>query len=176
MRDQSRRGRAPQSAASSGGTIRTTYRRTLRAALAILATGTGLVAIYSCSLIVDTQSQQCQSDGDCATLFGAGSTCHTATGVCMTTSASSSSSSSSSNSGSGSSSSGSPPTCDVDGGIDGGGCYNSSLTVMCPLDTNAQILNACGGTCTGFDNATRLTHWDGGALPSLPATPPDGGM
>ena len=54
-----------------------------------------------------------------------------------------------------------PPSCAPDGGT---GCFT------CP-QTNNQILNQCapsGDQCTHFDNATRLTFWDGGALPPAP--------
>jgi hypothetical protein len=66
------------------------------------------------------------------------------------------------------------PSCDVDGGIDGGGCYDDSLA-MCPATTNVQLLNACTMGCIGFDNGQLKGFVDGG-LPSLPTTGPDGGF
>jgi hypothetical protein len=151
--------------------LRSTSHRTLRAALAILAAGAGLLAIYSCSLIVDTQSQQCTQDSDCQQFANA--TCDTATGACVP-------SATSSGSGSGSSSGG-VATCDVDGGIDGGGCYDDSLAT-CSLSTdpvvlNSELLNGCTTGCVPFDNSARvLGLLAGGQLPPLPSQAPDGGM
>ncbi len=59
--------------------------------------------------------------------------------------------------------------CDVDGGIDGGGCY------ACPPTSDPEYLNACTTGCIAFDN-TRVTKLDGGVLPPLPLPGPDGGM
>jgi hypothetical protein len=180
MSDLSRGGRgrrsAPQTPASSGGQLRPSYRRTLRAALAILAAGVGLAGIYSCSLIVDSQSQQCKQTSDCSAAFGSGSTCDTATGLCTSTSTSSTGGGSASSSSSNGSSGGSP--CDVDGGIAGGGCYNSSLAT-CPLSTtptilNSELLNACTTGCVPFDNS--VLGLVGGQLPPLPIPGPDGGF
>jgi hypothetical protein len=161
---------------------RSTYRRRLRAALAILAAGVGLAAIYSCSLVVDSQSQQCKQDSDCSA-FGSGVTCHIATGLCVSSSTSGSSSSGGggpSSSSSSSSSSGSP--CNVDGGIDGGGCYNDSLA-MCPLSETpavltSELLNACTSGCVAFDDSARVPALlPGGKLPQLPTNGPnDAGM
>ncbi len=163
-------------------------RRVLRVALAIVAAGVGLATLYSCSLIVDTQSQQCQADSDC-TQFGTGVTCDKTNGICVggtttgsgttssgttTSSSSTTSSTGSTTSSSSTSSSGSP--CDVDGGIDAGGCYDDSLAT-CPISTtnaNAQLLNACTTGCIPFDDTTVKGLVDGG-LPGLP-NPPDGGL
>jgi hypothetical protein len=49
----------------------------------IAAAGLGLLAIYSCSLIVQTPSQQCQMDVDCTGPFGGGAKCDTTNGVCV---------------------------------------------------------------------------------------------
>jgi hypothetical protein len=149
-------------------------RRNLRLALAIVAAGTGLATVYSCSLIVDTQSQQCQADSDCAQ-FGMAK-CDTTNGICVasTTTSGSTTSGSTGSASSSSGSSGSP--CDVDGGIAGGGCYNDSLSA-CPLsaeNANAQLLNACTTGCVPFDDTTVKGLVDGG-LPGLP-NPPDGGL
>jgi hypothetical protein len=165
-----------------------TPRHPLRTVAAILAAGVGLAAIYSCSLIVDTQSQQCQSNQDCVTMFGAGSTCSTAMGgVCLTaattsssstgtTSTTGSSTSTSSTTTSSTSSSSGTVSCDVDGGIDGGGCYDDSLAT-CQATSNAEILNACTTGCIAFDNGTLKGFVDAGlALPALPTPGPDGGL
>jgi hypothetical protein len=60
-------------------------------------------------------------------------------------------------------------TCDVDGGIAGGGCY------ACPPmgttdEINSELLNACTKSqCFPFDNQTRIAALaDGGMLPPLP--------
>jgi hypothetical protein len=149
--------------------FRSTSHRTLRVAAAILAAGTGLGAIYSCSLIVDSQAHQCQKDGDCQP-FGSDVTCDTALGVCVARSTSSGSSTSTSSSGA--------PTCDVNGGIDGGGCYNDSLA-MCPLSAtpavlNSQLLNGCTTGCVPFNNS--VLGLVNGQLPPLPNPGPDGGF
>src|SRR5262245_29873908 len=111
----------------------TTKRRVLRVAAAILS----LSLLYSCSLIVETKSQQCQEDRDCVAFIGA--SCDKTKGICVgggtggstssatassTSSTSSSSSSSSTTTATSSSSSSGSPGCDVDGGIDGGGCFS----------------------------------------------------
>ncbi len=146
-------------------------RRTLRAVAATLAAGAGLAAIYSCSLIVDTQSQQCQADSDCA-MFGAGAVCNTAMGVCtqLTTGSSGTTTGTSTST---TSSTGGPMDCDVDGGVDGGGCY--AATGTCAPTTNAELLNACSDGCIPFDDTAVKGLLAGGALPPLP-TPPDGGL
>jgi hypothetical protein len=171
---------------------RSTSRRTLRTIATVLAAGVGLAAIYSCSLIVETQSQQCTQDSDCA-MFGNAAKCNKAAGACECTGAScsltSSSATTTSTTGSNTSTTTSTsttttsstsstsggPTCDVDGGIAGGGCYNDSLA-NCLATTNSELLNACTTGCTGFDNAMRIPTWDGGALPLLPMPGPDGGF
>jgi hypothetical protein len=150
----------------------TSPRRLLARAAVVVAAALGLLAVYSCSLIVETSSTQCQTDMDCANIAGYPK-CNTATGVCVTNGSSSSSGMSSS--GTTSSSSGSPPSCDVDGGIDAGGCYDTSLA-MCSMNLdNSQLLNGCTTGCIAFDN-TRVTLLDGGVLPALPNPGPDGGM
>ena len=65
-------------------------------------------------------------------------------------------------------------SCDVDGGIDGGGCYNGSLATCTDTD-NAHLLNGCTTGCIAFDNK-KVTLLDGGVLPGLPMPGPDGGM
>ncbi len=166
--------------------LRSTPRRTLRAALAILAAGAALATVYSCSLIVDQQSQQCQTDADCSQFAGA--KCNTASGVCVsatmgsgggtsTSSTSSTTSTGSTTTSSSSTSTSGAPSCDVDGGIDAGGCYDTgSTTLMCVAATNSELLNQCAAGCSPFNNAARLKNWDGGALPQLPMPGPDGGM
>jgi hypothetical protein len=137
---------------------RTSRRRLLTRVGFLVAVVAGLAVVYSCSLIVDTQSQQCQSNSDCAGFPGA--TCNTTLGVCVGTS----------------SEGGSGEGCDVDGGINGGGCYNTSLAA-CVATSNAQLLNACTTGCTPFDNSMLKGFVDAGfALPDLPVPGPDGGL
>jgi hypothetical protein len=132
-------------------------RRLPRTALAIVAAGLGLAAIYSCSLIVETRSQQCQADADCTMAGFPNSKCDTMNGVCVM--ATGSSGSGSSGSSTGSSSSG-VATCTVGG-----------------TDPNLELLNACtDGGCTPFNNLARIPAWDGGELPPLNDAGPDGGM
>jgi hypothetical protein len=122
----------------------------------------GLMAIYSCSLIVSTNDQQCQSDNDCA-LLASGSTCDKAHNVCLAPPGSTSSTTTSSTSSSGSS-------CDVDGGIGAGGCSSCA-----PTDNNT-LLNHCTDGCFAFDNGRVKDLAADGGLPQLPNPPPDGGM
>lgn len=137
----------------------------LRRAGAWLALALGLSAMYSCSLLVENRTQQCQKDADCTAIGG--TTCDLATHLCNGGATSSSGSSSSGTSSSTSSSSG-MTGCDVDGGIDAGGCYN------CAATTDREFLDHCtGASCKPFDRS-RLTHLTAtGALPPLPA--PDAG-
>ena len=126
-------------------------RRAARLLAGVAAVSTALAALYSCSLIVDTQSQQCQMDSDCSAF--AGSHCDTAEGVCV---------------GRTSTGSGGAGTCGVDGGIDGGGCY------ACTPGDDSEYLNECtGATCIPFDNTRVTLLGPGGTLPQLPT--PDGG-
>jgi hypothetical protein len=143
-------------------------RRFLKHVGAFLAAATGLAAVYSCSLIVETRSQQCMQDSDCASFSGYGK-CDTTSGLCVSTSTSTNSSSGSSSGSSGN------VGCDLDGGIEGGGCYNGG-TASCPApSTNSELLNQCTtGSCYPFDD-TSVHGLVNGALPSLPR-PPDGGM
>jgi hypothetical protein len=146
---------------------RSSPRRLVRATLAIVAAAVGLLAVYSCSLIVETQSQQCQSTADCA-MFG-NATCDLTTGVCVSASTTSSSTTTTS-------SSGAPAGCDVDGGIAGGGCYDDTLAA-CPATTNAELLNACTTGCVPFDNSVRVPGLlAGDQLPELPTPGPDAGF
>jgi Cys-rich repeat protein len=129
-------------------------------ALAVFA----LFTAVACSLLVENSGEQCQSDKDCGSGFRCEKNiCVTAAGIGgsggMSTSSASSSSSSSS----------SGTTCDVDGGIQGGGCFD------CEPTSNAELLNHCTDSqCFPFDNAKRIEALaDGGKLPPLPT--PDGG-
>jgi len=155
----------------------------------LVACGALAVSVLACSLIVSTNSTQCQVDSDC-TPFAAGATCNPTTQTCVapgsstastgaassSSSGSPSSSSSTSSSGgsasssSSSSSSSSGTSCDVDGGIDGGGCY------ACMPTDNETLLNACTTGCIPFDNDRVTVLLDGGTLPPLPSPGPDVGM
>jgi hypothetical protein len=139
-------------------------RRSTRAVASAVCVVVGLMAIYSCSLIVETSSQQCQKDGDCLT-FSPTATCDPSTHVCVP--------GTSSSSGTGTTSSSGGTGCNVDGGIDGGGCYSSA----CAATTNPEILNACTTGCIPFDNAARVPGLlPGDQLPDLPVPGPDGGF
>jgi hypothetical protein len=147
-------------------------RRRLHRIGVVVAVAAGLLAIYSCSLIVETSSQQCQQDSDCSMLM-AGATCDTATNACVLPSGPSSSTGTAA----GSSSSGGAATCNVDGGIDGGGCYNTSLAA-CPVNpqnANSELQNACTTGCIPFDDSLVMGLLPNGSLPLLP-NPPDGGL
>jgi hypothetical protein len=154
-------------------------RRLLTHAGVILAVSTGLAAVYSCSLIVDTRSQQCQMDSDCTGFSGYGK-CDTTSGLCVSTGTTSGTgtggSTGSSSSSSSSSTSGNSHPCDEDGGIEGGGCYNGGVG-SCPVaSSNNQILNQCTtGQCFPFDDSSVHGLMANGMLPPLPR-PPDGGL
>jgi hypothetical protein len=166
--------RLPKAAAPARGAKAGSGR--LRAVATAGAIALGAMVVYSCSLIVQTSSTQCQVDGDCAQ-FGAGATCDKAQNVCVGPATTSSTSSGSTSSSSGTTSSSSSSTgsssgnpCDVDGGPDAGGCWSCS-----PVD-NSTLLNACGTGCTPFPNSRVKGLLDGGGLPPLPDAGPDGGM
>jgi hypothetical protein len=150
-------------------------RRFLAYAGTLVAATTALAALYSCSLIVETRSQQCQSDSDCAGFAGY-PTCNTVSGLCVGSSTSSTTSGGTS-SGTATSSGGG---CYVDGGATGV-CYDTSqaaCAVSGSADTiNAELLNACTSGCVPFDNATKVPALlAGGQLPMLPSVGPDGGF
>ncbi len=95
----------------------------------------------ACSLFLDSRDQQCLADRDCSAFPG--TTCDTATHLCV---------------GSGSS-----------GTAGGGSCTGDAGCYACAPKTTEQFLNACTSSqCEPFDRA-RLTHLrpDGG-LPPLP--------
>ncbi len=137
----------------------------VRRAATALAVTLGLLAIYSCSLIVETRDTQCQADADCAS-FASGAKCDMTRHICVGPSTSSSSSGTTSSS---SSTSTSGMTCDRDGGIEGGGCY------ACTPTDDTTLLNHCTDGCIPFDDK-RVTKVVGGKLPPLPNPGPDGGM
>jgi hypothetical protein len=149
--------------------------RTGRVLAGVAAAMLGLAALYSCSLIVEQQSQQCQMDSDCSDFPGAH--CDTAQGVCI-----GETSTGSTSSGTTTSSSSGATSCNVDGGIAGGGCYDDSLA-SCPVSSdpttgNAELLNACASGCVPFDNSVKVPGLlPGDQLPSLPTNGPnDAGM
>ncbi len=110
----------------------------------------GVLAFVGCSL-KDVHRDDCQSDGQCVKLFGAGSKC--AEGYCT------------------------EPTTVVDPscqqtGPDGRACN------ACPPKTQVDFLNACtSAACEPFDDKARLTKLtEDGGLPKLPPPPtPDAG-
>jgi hypothetical protein len=143
-------------------------RRLLAHAAVILAVATGLAAVYSCSLIVETRSQQCQADTDCASLAGSNGKCDTTSGLCQ-------SGSTTTSSGTGGATASGGAACNVDGGIDGGGCYNAGVGSCPAAISNSQILNVCTTGCIPFDDTLVKGLNPDGTRPSLPA-PPDGGL
>ncbi|APR74770.1 Hypothetical protein A7982_00116 [Minicystis rosea] len=144
----------------------------LRRAGAFIASAMVLSAAYSCSLIIDNRSEQCQGDADCSAGFRCDLTDHVCVGSAGTGGTGGMSTSSSSTT---TSSSSGTMTCDVDGGIQGGGCYGCTPKEGDPA-VNEQLLNQCSDAqCFPFDNKARIAALaDGGKLPSLP--PPDGGL
>jgi hypothetical protein len=52
--------------------------------------------------------------------------------------------------------------CDVDGGIDGGGCWS------CVPTSDKELLNACTDGCIPFDNSRVTKLPADGVLPPLP--------
>jgi hypothetical protein len=145
--------------------------RLLRTAALAAAGVLGLLVVYSCSLIVESRDVQCQSNMDCTT-FNPGATCDMNTHICV---APSSMSSSSSSSGGTTTSSTTDTGCNEDGGIDGGGCYNTSHA-GCTAMTNDQLANACGASCVKFDNSVLMGISADGGLPPPPIVGPDGGL
>jgi Cys-rich repeat protein len=134
-------------------------------ALLWLAAVLAISATYSCSLLIETRGEQCQENADCKSGFR----CDTAAHVCVaaTGTGGSGGMSASSSSSTSSSSTSSGTTCDVDGGVAKGGCWD------CAPTDESQILNHCTDSqCFPFDNAARVAALkDGGKLPPLP----DGG-
>ncbi|MFT3771377.1 MAG: hypothetical protein QM820_38680 [Minicystis sp.] len=134
----------------------------IRRAGAWIAAAIVISATYSCSLIIEGRSEQCQADADCKSGFKCDLSAHVCVGGGSGGSGGSGSSSSSA-------SSSGAMTCDVDGGIQGGGCFG------CAPTDDPELLNACtDAQCFPFDNRKRVTALaDGGKLPPLPS--PDAG-
>src|ERR1700733_9042384 len=95
-------------------------RRRLHRLGAAVAVAAGLVAVYSCSLIVETSSTQCNTTADCTSLNPLATCDTTTTG---------------------------DAGCYVDGGADGGYCFDCT-----PPVTNAEYINACTTGCIPFNN------------------------
>lgn len=111
--------------------------------------GVALFVGTACSLIVDTDADQCTSDGDCAGFALA--VCRS--GVCVSL------------------------TTIPDSGFGPDGApLDAGCTPKVPV-TQEDILNepCTSSQCIDFDNCARLGMCDGGALPALVA-PPDGGV
>jgi ABC-type phosphate transport system substrate-binding protein len=122
--------------------------RTLGAAIAIGAT--------SCSLVIDRDSHQCESDLDCISFPGTG--CDTNKHVCRLYAISIDS--------------GTRNPDAIDAGSDvGGSCEGDGGCYACTPTTERQFSNACTDSpCRPFDNGARLKRSasDGGLVP-LPA-------
>jgi hypothetical protein len=143
------------------------HRTTLRLAAKIGAGVIALAALYSCSLIVENRSQQCEKDEDCVMFSGA--KCDVMQGICVgggtgggSTTSTSTTSTTTSTTSTTTSTTSSGGGCDVDGGIQGGGCYN------CAPTNDEELLNRCTDGCIGFDNKRVTLLPDGGQLPPLP--------
>jgi hypothetical protein len=132
-------------------TARSSPVRQLASALALAV---GLLAVYSCSLIVSTNDTQCQSDADCTT-FQKGATCDSVMHICVQPGATST--------GSGSASS-------------GGSCVGDAGCYACTPTDNTTLLNACTTGCIDFDNTRVKGLLPDGGVPLLPVPGPDGGM
>jgi len=139
---------------------------------AALLLGLSLAAVVSCSLLVEQRAQQCKEDADCKSL-DSNAICSKADGVCMvpgSTSGSGGTATTTGTAGSGgtggsstSTSTGTMTVCEVDGGVDGGGCWG------CEPKNDTQILNQCtDGKCVKFDNKRVTKLPPGGKLPALP--------
>lgn len=114
----------------------------------------GLVATGACSLLVESKTDQCQTNTDCAK-FGAYSVC--SDGVCTKPSGTGGTGGGSSSSSSGAGGSG-----------DDAGCFLGTPA------TDPQFLNQCTDAgCEPFDNCARLGLCDDAGLP--PLLSPDGG-
>jgi hypothetical protein len=101
----------------------------------------------ACSLIVESETNQCTTDTDCSRRFNNGSVCQS--GICVKPGDNQN---------------------DGGGGADAGDCFQGEPK------TNEDYLNQCtNADCIPFDNCTRLGLCNGGKLPPL-VDPPDGGV
>jgi ABC-type phosphate transport system substrate-binding protein len=117
-----------------------------------------LVATLSCSLVIDRDSNQCETDNDCVSFPGTG--CDTRVHICRKYTFPTDSGTV--NPGGGETSGDAGPPCGVDGG-----CY------ACTPTTDLQFANACtDAKCQPFDNGARLKRLPGdGGLTPLPDAP-----
>lgn len=107
-----------------------------------------LVAISACSLVVDTNKDQCSTDSDCHT---AGAVC--SDGVCALTKGD-----------------GGPDTDGTPGDA------SLDCTPKVPVSQSDFLNETCtSAQCIDFDNCARIGICDGATLPAL-VTPPAGGV
>lgn len=118
----------------------------------------GAMAV-SCSLLIQHNTEQCQSDGDCSQFADA--VCDLGGHVCVAKSGATSSATTS-----GSTS----VTASSSSGAGGGSCEGDAGCWNCVPKTTVQFLNACtNAACKPFDDAARCKNLtaDGG-LPPIP--------
>jgi hypothetical protein len=139
---------------------------TTRAAAALFITAfAGAGVSTGCSLVVESQDRQCESDADCSV---DGSVCDVAGGVCVaraeTTSSGLGTTSGSSSGGGGNGAGGGGSTSTGDECIGPDGCF------ACAPDTQPEFLNGCtDAACVPYDNAqiADLLEEDG-SVPPVP--------
>jgi hypothetical protein len=114
-----------------------------------------LVVALSCSLVIDRDSNQCETDTDCISFPGTG--CDTRVHVCRKYTFPTDSGTVNPGGGNGDTGGDAGSPCGEDGG-----CY------ACPPTTDLQFANACTDSqCQPFDNRQRLKNLrsDGGLTP-----------
>jgi hypothetical protein len=118
----------------------------------VLFGGVTLALVTACSLIVDTNADQCTSNAECA---GFNAVCQA--GVCVAGSATEGG-----------------PASDAPAG-DSPSAGDTGCTPK-PKATQEDFLNepCTNSLCTPFDDCTRLGMCDGGTLPTLVDPPPGG--
>lgn len=136
-------------------TLETTRAAALLAALLGPLGVAGMGAAAGCSLVVESQDRQCESDADCRGFDGG--VCDVAGGVCVRRDAVGSTSSASSGGGG--------------GGAGGGGCVGEDGCFACAPSAQAEFLNACtDAACVPYDNAQiEDLLLEDGSLPPVPA-------
>lgn len=114
--------------------------------VAAVAAAAGLVGSAGCSLVIESQDRQCESDADCSGFTDA--TCDIAGGVCVPRASTSSvvAASSGTDAGTG----GSTATGTGTGGED---CVGPDGCFSCEPSAQAELLNACtDSACIPYDN------------------------
>lgn len=136
-------------------------------ALVIAAVGVLAFVLGSgsaCSLVVETQDRQCESDDDCKSFEGG--ICDVEAGVCVarviSTGATTTDASSSAGSGAGG--------AGGSGGSSGTGCVGEDGCFACEPESQAEFLNHCtDAQCVPYDNSQIADLLDeDGSVPPLP--------